>query len=135
MLLQFAGVLKSAAGAGGKRFCWSAPQKKACTVLFVSGPWLVFWRRGDPRISSDGTVLLKSCDPSRPVLVGPDAPAESAGLDGRGCTPRGPITGASFAHSHSTFNRDQRPRLNTVPAEYVQLEATPTSYRPFSLQP
>src|ERR1044071_1198807 len=101
MLLQFAGVFGSREGAGGKRFCCSPPQKKACTVLFVK----LFWT---------------------------DCPATVAG--GCGLNPVGPMTGGSFAQNHSTFTRDHRPKLKTVPAAYFHEDVMPTSCRPLSWQ-
>src|SRR6185295_14202806 len=101
MLLQFAGVLEVREGAGGKRFCCSPPQKKACTVLFVKLFCPVF-----------------CCDCPETLEL----------------NPVGPMTGGSFAQNHSTFTRDHRPKLNTVPAASFHEDVMPTSCRPLSWQ-
>src|SRR5437667_12889905 len=111
MLLQFAGVFVVAEGDGGKRFCCNAPQKKACTVLFVSPSFPVFEGAG-----------------------GPTGRVASTGGEGCGLNPLGPMTDGSLAQNHSTLMRDHRPKLKTVPAASFQLEVMPTSYRPLALQ-
>src|SRR5215467_7857416 len=109
MLLQGSGVFRAGEG------LWSAPQKNECSVLFLNP--------AAPPFECAGSWVIS-----------PGFAAAGVVSPGPGAAPTGPMTGGSFAHSHSTFTRDLCPKLNKIPAASFQEELIPTSYKPLASQ-